>query len=176
MITFVMLARQIILLSTLPAKLTPLLRYSCRLFVALKDVNFFGIKQIHTLSQERPGWGVPLRSLGGLCACPSGRRASALSLLFVFFALCFQGVTNCFSGNSFPFTNICVALCVFPLRTKIEQSTAAFPNQESSRRSSAFSAPARRRQVSALSFSSDFPRCSNLSTFNCRLSTALPLS
>jgi hypothetical protein len=54
----------------------------------------------------------------------------------------------------------------------------AFPNQESSRRSYEFSAPACRRQacpppagLSVIFYSSDFPSPSNLSTFNFQLST-----
>src|SRR5712692_2129156 len=58
MITSVMLARQISLLTPLPTKLTPLLRYSYKLLVAPKKVNSFAIKQIRTLSVKHPGWGL----------------------------------------------------------------------------------------------------------------------
>jgi hypothetical protein len=60
MITSVMLARQISLLSPLQTKLTPFLRYSYKLFVAPKKVNSFAIKQVQTLSAKHPGWGVQL--------------------------------------------------------------------------------------------------------------------
>src|SRR6266852_73478 len=63
MITSVMLARQIILPRPFPTKLTPLLRYSCKLFVAPKKVNSFAIKQIQTLSAKHPGWGYLARLL-----------------------------------------------------------------------------------------------------------------
>jgi len=71
MITSVMLARQIILPRPLPAKLTPLRPYSCRLFVAPQKINSFGIKQMQTLFAKHPGWGVPLAAcLGVLCLAP----------------------------------------------------------------------------------------------------------
>jgi hypothetical protein len=54
-----MLARQITLLDPLPAKLTPLLRYSCGLFVAPQKVKPFRIKQLQTLSAKHRGWGYP---------------------------------------------------------------------------------------------------------------------
>jgi hypothetical protein len=53
-----MLARQITLPRPFPTKLTPLFRYSCRLFVVLKKVNPFGIKQIRTLFAKYRGVGV----------------------------------------------------------------------------------------------------------------------
>ena len=53
-----MLARRITLPQPFPTKLTPLLPYPCRLFVALKKVNPFGIKQIQPLFAKHPGWGV----------------------------------------------------------------------------------------------------------------------
>ena len=59
MILYAMLARQITLPRPFPTKLTPLLRYSCRLFVVLKKVNPFGIKQIRTLLAKYRGWGYP---------------------------------------------------------------------------------------------------------------------
>src|SRR6266849_2041619 len=69
MITFAMLARQIILSEPSPTDLTPLLRYSCKLFLALslegfapKKVNSFGIKQIQTLSAKHPGGGISASS------------------------------------------------------------------------------------------------------------------
>jgi hypothetical protein len=77
MITFVMLARQISLLPPLPTALTPLLRYSYKLFVAPKKVNSFVIKQIQTLSAKHPGWGVQLCVGSALSATlhPEPRRA-----------------------------------------------------------------------------------------------------
>src|SRR5216684_1330643 len=62
-ITYVMLARQIILPRPSSTKLTPLLRYSCKLFVAPKKVNSFGIKQIQTLLQHTRGMGYVARLL-----------------------------------------------------------------------------------------------------------------
>ena len=56
MIISVMLARQISLLDPLLATLTPLLRYSCRLFVAPKNIKSFAIKQIRTLRAKYRGW------------------------------------------------------------------------------------------------------------------------
>jgi hypothetical protein len=64
MIISVMLARQITLPRPFPTKLTPLFRYSCRLFVALKKVNPFGIKQIRTLFAKYRGWGIPKATTG----------------------------------------------------------------------------------------------------------------
>jgi hypothetical protein len=43
--------------------LTPLLTYSCELFVEAKKVNSFAIKQIQTLSAKHPGWGVSAQPL-----------------------------------------------------------------------------------------------------------------
>jgi hypothetical protein len=56
MIISVMLARQIPLLDPLPITLTPLFRYSCKLFVAPKKVKSFRIKQIQTLPPKYRGW------------------------------------------------------------------------------------------------------------------------
>jgi hypothetical protein len=70
MITSVMLARQITLHRPLRTELTPLLRYSCELFVAAKKVNSFGIKQIQALSAKHPGWGSILHA-----PCPHAPRA-----------------------------------------------------------------------------------------------------
>jgi hypothetical protein len=57
MIISVMLARQVTLLDPLRATLTPLFRYSCKLFIALAKVKSFAIKQIHTLSAKYRGVG-----------------------------------------------------------------------------------------------------------------------
>src|SRR5216683_1727907 len=69
MITYVMLSRQIILPRPSPTKLTPLLRYSCKLFPALslegfapENVNSFGIKQIQALSAKHPSGGISASS------------------------------------------------------------------------------------------------------------------
>jgi hypothetical protein len=94
-----MLPRQITLPQLLRSAVTPLLRYSCKLFVAPQKVNSFGIKQIQTLSAKHPGVGVPHTVCLGLLR----RDARLLS------ALCFHGLTNCFSRNPFSFTNICIA-------------------------------------------------------------------
>ncbi len=64
-----MLSRQIILPRPSPTKLTPLLRYSCKLFPALslegfapENVNSFGIKQIQALSAKHPSGGISASS------------------------------------------------------------------------------------------------------------------
>src|ERR1700720_4023801 len=57
MVLSTMLARQATLLDPLPTTLTPLLRYSCKLFVARANVKSFAIKQIRTLCAKHPGWG-----------------------------------------------------------------------------------------------------------------------
>src|SRR3984893_19403353 len=62
MITFAMLARQLILPRPLPTLLTPLLLYCCKLFVAAEKVKPFAIKQIQTLLPKTPGVGVPPHS------------------------------------------------------------------------------------------------------------------
>jgi hypothetical protein len=92
MITFVMLARQISLLPPLPTALTPLLRYSYKLFVAPKKVNSFVIKQIQTLSAKHPGWGVQLCVGSALSAAlhteaRRERHPSPYCLPFVFMVL-----------------------------------------------------------------------------------------
>jgi hypothetical protein len=70
MVTSAMLARQIIPLDPLPTTLTPLLRYSCKLFVALAKVKSFAIKQIRTLCAKYRGWGLPLRHIGNSWSQP----------------------------------------------------------------------------------------------------------
>jgi hypothetical protein len=57
-----MLARQTSLRNHLPSTLTPLLRYSCKLFVAPENLNSFAINQIQTLCAKHPGYGVPLHT------------------------------------------------------------------------------------------------------------------
>jgi hypothetical protein len=64
MIFYVMLARQITLPRPFPTKLTALFRYSCRLFVVLKKVNPFGIRQIQALFAKYRGWGIPNAATG----------------------------------------------------------------------------------------------------------------
>ena len=95
MITFAILARQMILSRILSIKLTPFLRYSCKLFVAPKRVNSFAIKQIQTLSAKyrgattgRPAYGVPT----------AHHPPSA--------ALCFHILTNPSRRNPFVCTSI----------------------------------------------------------------------
>jgi hypothetical protein len=62
MVTSPMLARQTSLRNHLPSTLTPLLRYSCKLFVAPENLNSFAINQIQTLCAKHPGYGVPLHT------------------------------------------------------------------------------------------------------------------
>jgi len=149
MITYIMLARQITLLDSLSAKLTPLLRYSCRLFVAPKKVNSFGIKQIQTLSAKYRGWGYLAQFGTDFCAA-----MPHFCQPFVFMVL-----RIAFPATPFPSQTSALPPGVYPSQTK-------FPNQESSRRSSAFSAPARHRAgLSVIFYSSDFPSRSNVPTF-----------
>jgi hypothetical protein len=54
-----MSARQVPLLDPLPIPLTPLVRYSCKLFVTLAKVKSFVINQLRTLCAKCRGWGVP---------------------------------------------------------------------------------------------------------------------
>ena len=54
MVTSVMLARQITFFDNPRTKLTPSPTYCCTLFVALKKVNPFGIKQMHALWTKHP--------------------------------------------------------------------------------------------------------------------------
>src|ERR1700686_2482081 len=98
MITYVMLARQITFPCTFSPKLTPLLRYSCKLLVALANINPFKIKQIRTLYAKYQGWVYPARSVSGFCLS-----------LFDFLVLCFHNLTNCFPRKLFVFTTIRVA-------------------------------------------------------------------
>jgi hypothetical protein len=91
-----MLARQVISTAAFPIKLTPLLRHSCRLFVAPKKVNSFGIRQIETLFAKHPGCGVP----------STGSSWASALLLSIFIALCFHNLTKPFSRNSHVFTSI----------------------------------------------------------------------
>src|SRR5260221_6306228 len=73
-----MLSRQITLLEPLPATLTPLLGYSCKLFVAAENVISIVIKQIQTLSAKHPGYGhLPL---------PSPSAVPAKSFIYCFYA------------------------------------------------------------------------------------------
>ena len=90
-----MLAEQITSPSIDRAQLTPFPTHSSELFVATKNVNSFGISQIHTLAPKHPGYGVPDPK--------TIRPAGVLS------ALCFHGLTNSFSRNIFPFMLIQIA-------------------------------------------------------------------
>jgi hypothetical protein len=69
MILCPMLNERITSPSTRPPGLTPFPTHSSGLFVAAKNVNSFGINQIHTLSAKHPGWGSTGGHLGGI-RCP----------------------------------------------------------------------------------------------------------
>jgi hypothetical protein len=90
MIICLMLARQVTILDSLPTKLTPLLRYSCKLLVALAKVKSFAIKQIRTLCAKYRGWGVSVPF--DVRTFKTFRRSDAFLS-----ALCFHDVTNPFS-------------------------------------------------------------------------------
>ena len=64
-----MLAERITSPSARPPELTPFPTHSSGLFVAAKNVNSFGINQIHTLSAKHPGWGSTGGHLGRI-RCP----------------------------------------------------------------------------------------------------------
>ena len=116
MITSDMLARQITLLDSLPATLTRLLRYSYKLFCALKEAISFGIKQIQTLLTEH-SVGYPQPS--PLHACQSAKFFAAYHIhatpvfscnyaLFrttgILYPPCFQLFLHCFyrHGGGYP--------------------------------------------------------------------------
>jgi hypothetical protein len=120
-----MLVRQTILLDAPQIALTPLLRYSCKLFVALAKVKAFGISQIRTLLPEHPG-GVylaknrPAESATYKLFFPD-LLANELPLLcfqevtncslqlVVLSPLCFHTLTNCFSRKPLVFTTMRIA-------------------------------------------------------------------
>jgi hypothetical protein len=94
MVISAMLARQITLLDPLPSTLSPLLRYSCKLFVALPNAKSFAINQFRTLYAKYRGWGYLSDS--------SALSASQRYHLPVFFPpLCFHNLTNPFSRKPF---------------------------------------------------------------------------
>lgn len=162
MITSVMLARQIILPLPCPNRLTPLLRYSCRLFVAPQNVNSFGINQIQTLSAKYRGWGIgiPNATAGhpgwGYLAhllrhCTTIPHRFATSLFSCSYELLFSQLL------SFHKHLRCPIVFFFAW-----QNRPAFPNQE-------FSALLRVLCDSALSFS--FASSEPFKPFNFQLST-----
>ena len=84
LVTSAMLARQVTLLDPLSTTLTPLLRYSYKLFVALEKVNSFVIKQIRTLCAKHPEYGVPLHSVFTSHESPVTGHASVPSICMPF--------------------------------------------------------------------------------------------
>jgi len=91
MIISVMLARQIPLPDPLSITLTPLLRYSCKLFVAPKKLKSFAIKQIRTLCAKYREW-VPVQSL---VRCTEAQKHRSVTPLFA-------TLTHSCSRKSFP--------------------------------------------------------------------------
>ena len=160
MITSVMLPRQIPLLDPLPTKLTPSLRYFYRLFVAPKNINSFGIKQIQALSAKYRG-GVYLAHLLRRCTTIPHRFATSLFSwsyeLFFSQLLSFQKHLRC---------PIVFSKSVVHSQFRNSRWLRTVPSR------STFNC----RLSTALPVISHLSRPSNLSTFNRRLSTALLLS
>jgi hypothetical protein len=97
MITYAMLARQIILPRPLAIKLTPLLPYSCSLPLARSQKSQLLCNQANPDSFCKiPGVGVP----------STGSPWASALLLSISIALCFHNLTKPFSRNSHGFTSI----------------------------------------------------------------------
>ena len=169
MITSVMLARQITLLRPSPTKLTPFLRYSCSLLPLFLRVASFVFNSLQPLLPKTGGWG----SLPQVISDLAGRTHRFFSPLFscsyksLFSQLpCFHIYTKrgVFFASWMEFAHP---------HSQIRNLLGAPPR---SLRLPAAGLPATGRGSALSLYSSDFPSRSNLSTFNCRLSTALPLS
>jgi hypothetical protein len=108
MITYAMLPRQATFLDPLSITLTPLLRYSCKLFVAPENPNSFAIKQFQTLDANCPGYGIRRSSwrTPGVWGTVSLTRCLCASVAIDFYRLCFHRVTNPFSRKPFVCTSI----------------------------------------------------------------------
>ena len=114
MITSDMLARQITLLDSLPATLTPLLRYSYKLFCALKEAISFGIKQIQTLLIKHPVLGT--RSLRPLT--PASLLSSLLLITYVQ-ATCFHAITHSFAQRESSILPVFSCFCTLSIATGV---------------------------------------------------------
>src|SRR5882762_1880647 len=167
MITSVMLARQIILPRLLPTKLTPFLRYSYSLLPLFLGVRPLVFNSLQPLLPKAGGWGGLAQVISDL-ARRTHRFFSPLfsrSYKSLFLQLpCFHIHTK---------RGVCFASWVeFPRpHSQIRNLLGAPPR---SLRPPAAGRPARHRAgLSVIFYSSHLPSRSNLSTFNCRLSTAL---
>src|SRR5712675_600600 len=80
-------------------ELTPSATHSSKLSVVAKNVNYCGIKQIHTLALKHPRYGYPERIYDPNCV---GIPAPLID----FYVPCFHALTNPFFRNLFPFTSI----------------------------------------------------------------------
>src|SRR6266403_1419179 len=170
MITYVMLARQTILPRPSPAKLTPLLRYSCSLLPLFLRVASFVFNSLQPLLPKTGGW-------GGLAQITSDLARRTHRFFSPLFSCSYKSLFS-----QLPSFLIYTKRGVFFAswmefahpHSQIRNLLGAPPR---SLRLPASGRPARRRAgLSVIFYSSDFPSRSNLSTFNCRLSTALPLS
>src|SRR6267154_4268527 len=134
MITSVMLSRQITLHRPLPTELTPFLRCACGLLPLFLRVASFVFNSLQPLLPKTGGWGGLAQVISDLA-----RRTHRF----------FSPLFSCSYKSLFS------QLSCFHIHTKrgvffaswMEFAHPAFPNQESSRRSSAFSEPACRRQA-----------------------------
>ena len=165
-----MLSRQIILPRPSSSKLTPLFRYSCGLSPLFLRVASFVFNSLQPLVPKTGGWG----SLAQVIADLARRTHRFFTPLF-----------SCSYKSLFsqlPSFHIYTKRGVFFAswmefahpHSQIRNLLGAPPR---SLRLPAAGRPARHRAgLSVIFYSSDFPSGSNLSTFNCRLSTALILS
>ena len=166
MITYAMLSRQIILPDPSPAKLTPLLRYCCGLLPLFLRVASFVFNSLQPLLPKTGGWG----SLAQVISDLAHRTHRFFSALF-----------SCSYKSLFP------QLPCFHIYTKrgvFFASWMEFAHPHSqirnllgapprSLRLPAAGRPARHRAgLSVIFYSSHLPSLSNLSTFDCRLSTS----
>jgi len=165
-----MLARQIILPRLLPTKLTPFLRYSYSLLPLFLGVRPLVFNSLQPLLPKAGGWGGLAQVISDL-ARRTHRFFSPLfsrSYKSLFLQLpCFHIHTK---------RGVCFASWVeFPRpHSQIRNLLGAPPR---SLRLPAAGRPARHRAgLSVIFYSSHLPSRSNLSTFNCRLSTAPILS
>src|SRR5258708_8937585 len=134
MITYAMLYRQIILPDPSPAKLTPLLRHCCGVLPLFLRVASFVFNSLQPLLPKTGGWGSLAQVISDLA-----RRTHRF----------FTPLFSCSYKTLFsqlPCFHIYTKRGVF-FASWMEFAHSACPNQESSRRSSAFSAPACRRQA-----------------------------
>jgi len=152
MITSIMLSRQITSPRHLPTNLTPFLRCACSLLPLFLRVRPFVFNSLQPLLPKTGGWGYLAQLVFDVCAAMLN-----FCQPFVFMVL-----QIAFPATPFLSQTSALPPGVYPSRSK-------FPNQESSRRSSAFSAlPAAggaQRYLLFFGFSEPFKR-SDIPTFN----------